>query len=309
MPMSQWVCRSGAGVVLCLAVAAVRADDDQPRAEQMRSAVRDAVSSQPAEPDDAAVRAEYEALLKARSPAIVRIKYVQKTQGSFGDYAGENEITGVMIEPTGLVVCSNTRLGGARGRFRSGRSVPTKIKVLIGDDTEGIDARFVARDTELDLAWLRISDPGDRRFAYVDLADTEKPVLGQRILALGIMGKYFGETVLVSEGRMAGRTHRPRELYVFRGSLDTDAGLPVFTPAGKLVGFACLQRPDPEEMTGDTSSLTTRGWGLILPADTVARATVRAKEVREGEEAEGGDEPEPPAKATAVPESQPVLPE
>ncbi len=293
MRIADHVFIAGAGLLLCTCLTEARTADDGARVEQMKQQIAQVLASQPAAPDDAAVRSEYEALLKSQAPALVRVKYVQQTQGAYGDYEGENEIVGVMIEPTGLVLCSNTRMGGTRGRFRSGRSIPTKIKVLIGDDTEGVEARFVARDTELDLAWLQIKEPGERRFACVDLNAAEEPVLGQRVLTLGIMGKYFGEAVLVSEGRLAGRAHKPRELYIFRGSLDTDAGLPVFMASGRLVGFATLQRPEADEVSGDQSGMTTRGWGLILPAATVAKATVRAKEVQEAEEIE---EQEPTSK-------------
>jgi S1-C subfamily serine protease len=234
--------------------------------------------------DDAAVEAEYQAVLKSHAAALVTIRYVPKSPGSSGELEGENEITGVMVEPTGLVLCSNTLLGGVRARFREGPAVPTNIRVLVGEDTEGLPATFIARDTELDLAWLQIKEPGDRKFADLDLAVAAmagvKPKVGQRVLALGVMGRYFGREVLVSEGQVAGRTHKPRELYVVRGNLDTDPGLPVFATDGQLVGFACLQQPEAEEFAGSPANMLARGRGLILPAETVAKATARAKEVQ-----------------------------
>jgi S1-C subfamily serine protease len=175
--------------------------------------------------------------------------------------------------------------------------VPTEIKILIGDDTEGLDARFIARDTELDLAWLQIKAPGGRQFAALDLPaaaqEAVKPRLGQRLLALGMMGRFFGQEALVSEGVVAGRTRKPRELIVVRGGLDTDPGLPVFTGIGQLIGFACLQQPDAEELAGSLANLAARGRGLLLPVATVARATQRAKEVQGSEEPE--TRPVPPA--------------
>ena len=243
-----------------------------------------AISSSLAWADDTAVETEYQSLLKAHAAALATVKYVPKTPGSSGDLEGENEITGVMIEPRGLVLCSNTLLGGVRSRFREGHAVPTNIRVLIGEDTEGLPATFIARDTELDLAWLQIKEPGEREFAYLDLAavaeDGVKPRLGQRVLALGVMGRYFGREVLVSEGQVAGRTHKPRELYIVRGNLDTDPGLPVFATDGQLIGFACLQQPDAEEFAGSPANMLARGRGLILPVETVAKATARAKEVQ-----------------------------
>jgi hypothetical protein len=231
--------------------------------------------------DDASVEAEYQQLRKTHSPTLVTIRFVQKTQGSYGDYEGESEINGAMIEPTGLVLCSNMMLGGMHSRFGEGRAIPTDIKILVGDDTEGREAKFIARDTELDLAWLQIKDPGDHRFAALDLPAAVqagvKPKLGQRLLTLGVMGRYFGQEVLVSEGYVAGRTHKPRELYVVRGALDTDPGLPVFTPQGQLAGFACIQQPDADEVSGNPANMMARGRGLILPVETVAKATVQAK--------------------------------
>lgn len=258
--------------------------------------------------DDEAVETEYQQLRKSYSPALVTVRYVQKTQGNFGDFAGENEINAVMIEPTGLVLCSNTLLGGMRSRLREGRAVPTDIKILVGDDTEGRDAKFVARDTELDLAWLQIKDPGDHPFPCIDLPAAVqagvKPKLGQRLLSLGVMGRYFGQEVLVSEGVVAGRTHKPRELYVVRGGLDTDPGLPVFTSKGELVGFACIQQPDPDEISGNPANMLARGRGLILPVETVAKATTSAKQVRTSEDQEAQqpapeDAPEPGAEDPA----------
>ena len=246
---------------------------------------------------DDQIEAEYQHVLDTYAPTLVTIKFVQKTQGRFGEFEGENEINGVMVEPTGLVLCSNLMLGGSASRRGGGRSVPSEIKVLIGDDTQGLDAKFVARDTELDLAWLQIKDPGERKFASLDLAaammDAVTPRLGQRLLTLGVMGRYFGQEVLVSEGFVAGRTRKPRELYVLRGSVDTDPGLPVFTAGGQLAGFACIQQPDPDEVSGNAANLTARGRGLILPVRTVAKAMAQAKEVRSEEETQEEKAPPP----------------
>lgn len=270
--------------VLGLLAGGVCAQDraaDEARLAAMRWPIRQVL-------DDGARELEYERLLKMHAPALVTIKYVEKTQGSYGDFQGEKEITGVMIEPTGLVLCSNTQLG--RSSRYWGRSVPTEIKILSGDDTEGLDAKFVARDTELDLAWLQIKEPGERKFPCLDLSsapgDPVRPKLGERLLTMGVMGKYFGKKVLVTEGYVAGRTSKPRELYVSRGEMDNDPGLPVFTPRGRLVGFECLQQPDADEVTGSRSDMTTRGHGLILPVAAVAKATERAKEVLAAEQAE-----------------------
>ncbi len=233
-----------------------------------------------ADDESLARQREYEAVRAAHGPALVTIRYVQKTQARFGDFEGENEINGVLVAPDGLVLCSNTLLGGGR---RGGRSVPSEIKVLMGGDPVGLDATFIARDTELDLAWLKIKNPPAAALPFVELTppaeNAVKAQLGQRVLALGVMGRFFGQVVLVTDGIVAGRTHKPRELYVVRGNLDTDPGLPVFTTSGQVVGVATIQQPDEDELAGNTANLVARGRGLILPAGTVARATARAREL------------------------------
>jgi S1-C subfamily serine protease len=230
----------------------------------------------------------YQHVAATYGPAVVTIKFVQKTQGRFGDADNENEINGTMVAADGLVLCSNLLLGAGGGR-RGMRSVPTDIRVLVGDDMQGQPARFVARDSELDLAWLRIDVPPGRSYAFVDLENAAKaagrPQVGERVLALALMGRYFGQAVLVTEGQVAGKTRKPRELYVVRGAVDTDPGLPVFSARAEVIGFACLQQPSAEEVSGNFANLLARGRGLILPIQAVQKATVRAREVEAEEKA------------------------
>lgn len=255
------------------------------RQQQSQLAALQAAQAPPAQ-DTAEV---YTALLAKYRPAFVSVKYVQRTQGRFGSFDGENEINAVVISPNGLVLCSNAALGLGGGRFR-GRTVPTDIKVLIGDDTEGRPASFIARDSELDLAWLQIKDAEDELFAHVDFATAAaahiEPRLGDPVIGLGVMGKFFGQHVLVSGGRIVGATDRPRKLYVVRGGPDTDYGLPVFLADGRVLGVVTIQRPDEEETSGSASNLMARGGGLILPLETVVRATERAQQIAREEAAE-----------------------
>ena len=62
----------------------------------------------PVRADEPDYEAMYQNILDRYSSTLVVIKYVEKTQGRYGDYEGEEEVTGVMVEPTGLVMCSNT---------------------------------------------------------------------------------------------------------------------------------------------------------------------------------------------------------
>ncbi len=227
----------------------------------------------------------YQKLLDDNAERLVTVKYILKMgAGGSGDDESENELTGVMIDPKGIILCSNTQLGGYRGmmmRMSGGDSAvtPTDIKVLIGDDVEGIDGELIARDTELDLAWIRIKEPGDRQFSAVDLAAGIEAKVGDRLLALRRMGKFFGRALVVNEGYVGGATRKPRELLIPSGDIGTALGLPVFSTDGRVIGVSVVQMPSPEDMAADPTGGAGSVGALILSAEDVVRATRRAMEV------------------------------
>lgn len=245
----------------------------------------------------------YGKLLKDKDSVLVTVKFVLKVKMSgmmagMGDQESENEITGVMIDPTGLVLVSNSQLGGFTSIIK--RFMPmgggvsattTDMRVLIGDDTEGRDAELLARDTELDLAWVKIKEPGGATFVHVDFSRGAVPELGQRIVAVRRMGKYFSRTAVVVEGRIGGITTKPRDLYVPTGEIMGALGLPIYLPDGKPVGITIQQSPDAEDaggnpmaMLANLSSMQDTMASLILPAAEVVRATGRALASVEEEE-------------------------
>jgi S1-C subfamily serine protease len=235
----------------------------------------------------AARAADFQKLLADKTPAIVTIKFVLKTEARWGDSDEEREATGVIIEPDGLVLCSKTTLGDYGSYYGGSRAIPTDIKVLIGDDTEGIDAKLIARDSELDLTWLRIEAADkDQKFPYVDLRQSARPSIGERFYCVSRMGKYFGHVGIVSEGRIGGLTRKPRRLYVPSNG-QGDLGLPVYDADGKVIGVPIRQRPEREELEGAGSFYGA--WGLILPVEEVINATQRAKEVASADESEETD--------------------
>lgn len=235
-------------------------------------------------------KVDHAAFVAARTPSLVTVKFVMKIKmGGMGDREQEGEITAVMIDPKGVVLCSNTQLGGISAAMRRMMQtdisvVPSELKILIGDDDEGIDAVLVARDSELDLAWVKIKDPGDRKFDAVDLADSATAKIGQRLITLRRMGKFFARTIVVGEGIVGGVTTKPRHLFIPTGNLGSALGLPVYTGAGKLLGVTIIQMPDSADMgqfSQDSAAL------VILPAADVVKATKRALASVESEDDEG----------------------
>lgn len=237
----------------------------------------------------------YERLLGERAGTIVTIKFVLKMSGGmFGGEDQEMEIFGTMIDPKGMVLASNTELGGIFSRFAGDemKTTPTDIKVMVGDDTQGVEAKFIARDTELDLAWLQIEKPVEGGYAFVDLADSSTPELGDTLLSVHRLGKFFDRAAHVAEGKLGGMVKKPRSLLLDATGGSLSFGLPVYDAGGKAVGVCALILPEQEEMQAMLgggmmgSGMRDLMNGMILPASEVVAATKRVREMA----AEGKDE-------------------
>lgn len=250
----------------------------------------------------------YRQLLEKASPALVTVKFVLKRQGTGGTQEREGEITGVMIDPKGLVLCASWNLGTSRIMRRfGGTTTPTDIKILIGDDTEGVEARMLATDAELDLSWLQIKEPAEAGYAYLDFSKPSNLAPGNRLLTLSRMNKFFDRAPVVAEGRLGGTTRKPRPLLLPSGGFEVEPGMPVFSSDGAPVGLVVVQSPDPEDLAADPRTLRNSMAALILPSSEVLKATARAKAAGQSdEEDEEDDEGSPPA--TTAPATQAAKP-
>lgn len=264
-----------------------------------------AVSLVTAQPSPTAAANPHQRLL-AKTEALVSVKFVLKVKmGGGADSEFEGEITCQLIDPDGLVLCSNTELGGyinlvsrAMGRApgQNLSAVPSDIRVLVGDETEGREASLLARDSDRDLAWVRIEDRGDDPpLPYFDFTRSAVLEIGDKFYSLRRMDKFFGSVAIVTEGTVGAVTRKPRELLVPSPTLDSGFGVPVFTAEGELVGVTVLQMPgfedDGEELfshpislLGESVKLQDMVGGVILPAAEVVKATQLAREIFAAEE-------------------------
>ncbi len=253
------------------------------------------------------------AILAEQRGAIVTIRYVLKMDamgdafGMFGDGGDqEMEVTGVMVDPSGLVLVSNTQMGGMFARFSGmlagmggGVPKPTDLKVLVGDDTQGVEARLVVRDTDLDLAWVKIAKAPETPYAAIDLSRHATVGVGDYVYTLGRAAKFYDRVPVITESRVSGTTTKPRDL-VLGGSMSA-LGLPVFDKAGALVGVSTLIMPEEGEGGMEDSLMgmgMEGGFGTIVPAKDVQRATASAKELAA----------KPAPDGEPAPETRPVMP-
>jgi S1-C subfamily serine protease len=244
----------------------------------------------------------YKHLMDSVGPAMVTIKFVMKIEGGRGggDEGQDMEVTGLMIEPTGLVLVSNIKMGGFASRMGMTAN-PTNIRVLVGDDTEGVKAKILARDSDLDLCWVQVDDDKAKGKSYtsIDFAGGTNAALGDRLFLVQRMGKFFDHALSVSEGRIGGTAKKPRSLMIptgFSAGPRDLLGTAMFNADGKVIGLNIAQFPDKEDMEGGDSGGEGNSGVLLLPATEVVKATARGKEMaaknppKEEEKSEKKDE-------------------
>lgn len=263
------------------------------------TALASAPLAAPARPDD------WAKLLADRAGSLVTVKFVLKIEP--GSQEQEAEISAVVIDAKGLLLCSNTQTGGfppiIQSRMGGATATPTNIKVLAGDDTEGVSAKLIARDSELDLAWIQVDDGSGKTFDAVDFTKSSSPLVGDTLLTVSRLGKFFDRASIIQSTRLGGSTKKPRKLYIPADtSIANELGAPVFATDGSVVGFTALQLPEAEDVEGGGMGAREYLSAVILPAEDVVKATKRALETA----AANPPAPEPATTPTIDPKPEPA---
>ena len=251
------------------------------------------------------------ALLAKHQDAVVTISVVIKQQFSAGgmsqDDESKMEVTGTVIDESGLTVCALSetdpsglmqRLMGSMMQDMNISSEVTEAKILMRDGSE-VPVRVVLRDKDLDLAFLRPTEPLDEPMAFVDTSAPAEVDLLDQLFVLNRLGKVAARSYAVAIERIECVVERPRRFYI-PGKDPTNSGLgcPAFDTDGNLVGFMVLRSMATGGGGGMMSMLGGMQDGIapiILPASDVTEIAAQAPSVDEvpdesAESAEGEEE-------------------
>lgn len=244
--------------------------------------------------------------LLPKADLLVTTRFVLhvKMEGAPADQEIESDTSCLMIDASGLLLCSNVELGGyislvSRMTGNQGLSgSPTDLEVSIG----GTDypAQLVARDTDRDLAWVRLQKAEGKTFAHLDLTASAKLGPGDAFYGVRRLHEFFARAPLVTRGTVGAVLTRPRELLVPASGLGGGFGVAVFDAAGAFVGMTVLQMPgeddaaqnlfnSPLSFLGQSSRLQDMMGGMILPAAEIVKATQLARETFPAEAAPAGE--------------------
>src|ERR1700719_278636 len=167
--------------------------------------------------------------------------------------------SGVMVDPSGLVVTNNHVIEGA-----------DQVKVSLSDKRE-FEAEIVLKDPRSDLAVLRLKDTHEK-FPTLDFANSDELMVGDAVLAIGIP---FGVGQTLTHGIISALARTQVGITDYQFFIQTDAAINPGNSGGALV-----------DMTGKLVGVNTaifsrsggsQGIGFAIPANMVRVVVVSAK--------------------------------
>jgi hypothetical protein len=225
-------------------------------------------------------RAAARSVVAKRSDAVIvvlatvklRINVAGREQAS--DQAAQ--MNGTILDATGLTVFSlqqiqpdeaMTRMYSRQMPPGGGKievtSEPSDIKMHLADGRE-LPAKLVLRDTDLDLAFIRPSEPLSAPLPYID-APSGKPALLDTLTLLRRTNEATGWIAGASFATVELVIDKPRTYYQVPNSATGSPGCPLFDMAGRFVGVLLMR---------DTGSRST--VPAILPADDIREVAKQA---------------------------------
>ncbi|HWV96483.1 MAG TPA: DegQ family serine endoprotease [Xanthobacteraceae bacterium] len=159
--------------------------------------------------------------------------------------------SGVMVDPSGLVVTNNHVIEGA-----------DQVKVSLADKRE-FEAEIVLKDTRTDLAVLRLKNVKEK-FPTLDFANSDDLQVGDVVLAVG---NPFGVGQTVTHGIVSALARTQVGITDYQFFIQTDAAINPGNSGGALVDMS-------GKLVGINTAIFSRsggsqGIGFAIPANMV----------------------------------------
>lgn len=204
--------------------------------------------------DPADTPSQAAAVAEAVLPAIVT---VEVSEGGTGDFLAASSGSGVVIDPSGLLVTNEHVVDGA-----------AEVRVVFHDGRV-YDAELVGTDSLTDLAVLKIDAAG---LTPIELGSTEGLSIGDTTIAVGSpLGLGGGPSVTVGVLSALDRRVRTGSNSELFGMLQTDApitrgssGGALVDTQGRLIGITTAI---------GVSDVGAEGLGFAIPVELVTRIT------------------------------------
>lgn len=193
----------------------------------------------------------YKQVLERVQQNIVTVRSVITVDVKAEDQSQSNEskfsMQGVMLTSDGLVMASGLLLSSESFKqlleLDDDESVsftitPQSFKIIFGAETKEYDAKLVATDSQLGLAFLKITNLEGRTITPIAFSNEELSV-GKEVISVSRLPKGYDYAPYFSTGRIIGEVSKPRKAYLMEGSI-SELGLPVYNMKGEAVGVLVI---------------------------------------------------------------------
>jgi len=244
--------------------------------------------------------------LQKSQKAIVPIKLVIKIKMSKEDQEHKTEITGTVIDPSGLTVVSAAAIDPAGtiksllGSMLKGRgssqfqfdSDVTETTIILDDGTE-VEADVVLKDPDLDLAFIRPRSTS-RTFDAITLKPrSTPPQILEDVFAISRLGTSENRAPAVSVGMIRAVVKGPRTFYICDDKISNESlGCIAFAADGTPIGIFVTKKsqgaPGQGGLAGLSRSLSGGGAGgtpmipiaILRPVEDILEVAVQAKQAK-----------------------------
>src|ERR1041384_6878529 len=229
-------------------------------------------------PSAEALRMSYAPIVKRVVPAVVTVSAAKTVSNRnplmedpffrrfFGQQFGPREQTqqslgsGVIVDPSGLIVTNNHVIDGA-----------DQVKISLADKRE-FAVEVVLKDPRADLAVLRVKGDGKERFSVIDFGNSDDLQVGDVVLAIG---NPFGVGQTVTHGIVSAVARTQVGISDYQFFIQTDAAINPGNSGGALVDMA-------GRLVGINTAIFSRGGGsqgvgFAIPANMVRVVVASAR--------------------------------
>ncbi len=249
-----------------------------------------------ATPDPSAV---YKQVLEKIQPNIVTVRVVIKVEVKAEDENQSDEskftLQGAVLNSEGLVLVSGLLLSSESFKQLIGLDddsavnltiSPQSFKVIFGSETKEYEAKLVATDSQLGIAFLKITNLEGRAITPITFANEELGI-GKELITVSRLPKGFDYAPYFATGRIISEISKPRKAYLMEGNIG-ELGLPVYNMKGEAVGVLVVLRHGLKDEERDFNFRSNFGEddsaAFVLPASAlrplIEQAMQRAANVK-----------------------------
>lgn len=236
----------------------------------------------------------YKQVLEKIQPNIVTVRVVIKVDIKAEDENESQEskftLQGAVLNSDGLIMVSGVLLSSESFKQLIGLEdddevnitiTPQSFKVIFGAETKEYEAKLVATDSQLGIAFLKITNLEGRAITPIAFANEELAV-GRELVTVSRLPKGFDYAPYFATGRIISEVSKPRRAYLMEGNI-SEMGLPVYNMKGEAVGVMVRLRhglKDEEVDFGFRSNFGEDDGAMFLLPTSVLRPLIEQAQQR-----------------------------